>query len=806
MPDRIYADAKCGLTKEQVALRLQQGYGNTQPPTITKSAGRILREHACTFFNLINLVIFLSLILVESYTNLTFMGVVLSNLLIGTIQEIRSKRTVERLSLLHAQTSRVIRDGVEEKIPCEQIVLDDILRLGLGDQVPTDSVLLEGHVEADESLLTGESNALQKGPGDALLSGSFVVSGSCLARVERVGVDSYATSLTMEAKKPRRIDSKLMRALRIIIRLAGGFVLPLGLLMFSRAYTQLGHTLQSSVEQAAASMVGMIPSGLMLLTSVSLALGVITLSRRNTLVQENYAIETLARVDMLCLDKTGTLTTGDMQVTDVRPLGGVQQEEIDRLLRDFVCALPVDNSTSRALHAQFSRPDSRQAEAVTPFSSMRKYSAAAFQTHTLYVGAPDYVCPHMPQALREEIAALAGEGYRVVLLAMGGAADGEPPLPAEKELEPTALILMMDEIRPEAKDTLRFFQEEDVHVKIISGDDPLTVVRIAKRLDLPGHEDYVDVSKLESEKEVEAAALRCNVFGRVSPYQKRVILRALQGEGHTVAMTGDGVNDLLALREADCSIALYTGSDAARQAAHMVLLTNDFSALPQAVMEGRRVINNITRTASLFLVKTIYSFLLTISSVLFAVSYPFQPIQLSLISVLTVGLPSFFLAMEPNRTRIKGNFLKNVFSQALPGAICIYIYAFISGLLGPRFGLSYIEINTLCVYLTGTAGLCVLLRVCLPLEKWRAILWFTMAALFFTACLLFSDLLGIQPPGGIPMLVMYCIMASTCYPTLILLQSVVKKALRIEKEQRRQVRRWKTRVRYLKRKIGRRWL
>ncbi|MDL2217218.1 HAD-IC family P-type ATPase [Christensenellaceae bacterium OttesenSCG-928-M15] len=775
--ERYHVDPATGLSKEKVAQREAAGLINTQPPAITKSTATILREHICTLFNAINLGLFVCLLLVRSYNNITFMGVVLANLLIGIVQEIRSKRTVEKLSFLNAPTARVVREGEEYTLKCEQIVLDDVILLSLGDQIPTDCIVLKGMVEVDESLLTGESKSVIHKEGDTLLSGSFIVAGNCRACVDKVGADSYATKLTLEAKKPRRVQSNLMKSLRFIVRILGAIVLPLGALMFWRAYFELGHEIQSAVEQTAASMLGMIPSGLMLLTSVSLAVGVITLSRKNALVQEVYAIETLARVDMLCLDKTGTLTTGEMQVAAVECVNGTKEEDAELVLASYVSAVPADNATAKALYSRFYSPRSLSALGITPFSSSRRYSAAAFPEFTVYVGAPDTICPGEKEILKKA-RERAKEGYRVMVLAVGASVEDAPLPITYAKPKAIAILLLQDQIRPEAEDTLRFFREEGVTVKIISGDEPLTVSHIARRLRLPGHNKYLDVSTLKTDREIMEAALKYTVFGRVSPHAKRLLCKALKHAGHTVAMTGDGVNDLLALREADCSIALYNGSDAARQASHIVLLTNDFSMMPKIVMEGRRVINNITRMASLFLVKTIYSFLLTLSSVFFSMPYPFQPIQLSLISVLTVGLPSFFLALEPNRKRIKGNFLKNVFMNALPGAFCVFQYSLIAGQVGPHYGLTYAGINTLCVYLTGTACLLVLLRVCLPLEKWRAALWASMVVLFFTCALLLSDVLGMIVPSDTSMIVMYCIMAATCYPMLMLYTRIVKRIIK----------------------------
>ncbi|MDL2235831.1 HAD-IC family P-type ATPase [Christensenellaceae bacterium OttesenSCG-928-L17] len=780
MPNTFTPDAAQGLTNAQVRARQQAGQINIQPPPITKSTGRIIREHLCTFFNLLNFGLFIALLSVKSYNNLLFMGVVLSNLLIGVIQEIRSKRTVEKLSLLHAPKVRVVREGARSEIGAEEIVLGDVLELSMGDQVPTDCLLLEGTVEVDESVLTGESKYIRKQAGDTLLSGSVLMSGLCRACVEKIGSSSYASKLIQEARKPVRIDSKLMRSLRAIIRFSGGAVLPLGIALFVRAYLQMGSPLENAVEQAAGSMLGMIPAGLMLLTSVSLAVGVITLSRKGVLVQEPYCIEALARVDTLCLDKTGTLTTGRMTVSDVVCLNGHSREEAEARIRRLVGATPAKNATAKALHELFGSETGEAALGITAFSSARRYSAASFADECIYIGALDAVCPQAAEALRVQVDKAAAAGFRVLVLAVSPPGAEEPATPEAGAQEPMALVLLQDEIRPEAADMLRFFEKEGVGVRVISGDDPRTVSHIAQRLNIQHAGQAIDLSGLQDE-EVIAAATEYTVFGRVSPQQKRLILRTLQQNGHTVCMTGDGVNDLLALREADCSVALYNGSDAARQAAHMVLLQNDFSTLPQVVMEGRRVINNITRTASLFLVKTIFSFLLTLASVLFAVPYPFQPIQLTLISACTVGIPSAVLSLEPNRSRVKGSFIKNVLVNAIPGALCVFIYSIATYIIAPYFDFSVAERSTLCVCLAGTAGLMVLLRVCLPFERRRGILWFSMVALFFTCATVLSGWFDLSWIRGGKMLVLYLCMAACSYPMLLLLSRIVRKLLRVEK-------------------------
>ena len=781
MTERFTPDAAFGLTAAQVRARQEAGHTNIQPRPITKSGGRILREHLCTFFNVLNFGLFVSLLLVDSYNNLMFMGVVLSNLLIGVVQEFRSKRMVERLRVLHAPKVSVVREGAVQQVALKEIVLDDVLELAMGEQVPADCVVLRGTVEVDYSLLTGESDHIKKQAGDELLSGSVLLSGLCRARAEHVGKDSYAAQLITEARKPVLIDSKLMRSLRAIIRFCGSIVLPLGALLFARAYVQLSTPLQSAVEQTAASMLGMIPSGLMLFTSISLAVGVLTLARKNVLVQEAYCIETLARVDMLCLDKTGTLTTGHMQVHALTCLGDTTQAAATAYIHKLVEATPARNATAKALREAYGGGEAQEALGITAFSSARRYSAASFADECLYIGAQEAVCPAAPPDLCARVEAAAQSGSRVLVLARAAYANGgEPPPPEETQPTPLALVLLRDEIRPEAFDMLRFFENEGVQVRILSGDDPRTVAHIAKRLQIPGSEQYADASCMDDESLIRAAT-RCAVFGRVSPHQKRLLLRALQRAGHTVAMTGDGVNDLLALREADCSIALCTGSAAARQAAHMVLLTDDFSSLPRVVMEGRRVINNITRTASLFLVKTIFSFLLTIACVLFATPYPFQPIQLTLISSCTVGIPTLVLSLEPNRRRVKGSFIKNVLVNAVPGALCVFLYSIATYSLAPYFDFTDAQRNTLCVYLAGTASLMVLFQVCIPFEKRRGLLWFSMAALFFTCATLFRGWFSLAWLRGGTMLALYLSMSACAYTLLTWFSRVARKVLRVEK-------------------------
>ncbi len=757
---------------------MQEGLSNVQPPHITKSIGQILRDNICTLFNALNFGLAFCLLLVGSYSNLLFMGVVLCNLLIGTIQQLRSKRTVEKLSVLYQPRAQVVREGKQQELPLEELVLDDVICLRLGVQIPTDATLVQGEVEVNEALLTGEADPLIKRPGDILLSGSFVVSGEARAQVEHVGADNYAAKLALEARQYKKIRSDLMRALRRIIRFTGSAVLPLGALLFFRSYFIEGHAIKSAVEQTAGAMIGMIPSGLMLLASVSLAVGVVTLSRRKTLVQEMYCIETLSRVDMLCLDKTGTLTAGRMDLNAILHREGSPARQNEAQLEALINTLPKGNATAAALATYFSKQKRGSSEDfpapshILPFSSARKFSAANFpQWGSLYLGAPEILCPALPEDLARQAEQYLEQGCRILLFSRGACQEdlSHPP----KDLTPLSLIVLEDALRPEASQTLSFFLQEGVAIKLISGDNPHTVKSIARRLGLPGYDAWVDATTLQDEQAVRAAATRYTIFGRVSPQQKRWLVQALKAAGHTVAMTGDGVNDVLALKDADCSVAMAAGSDAARQVSQLVLLDNNFNSLPAVVMEGRRVINNITRTSSLFLVKTIFSFLLTVCSVLLGLRYPFQPVQLSLISALTIGLPSFVLALEPNRSRITGNFLENVLTRALPGALCVFLYALLASIIGPWIGLDAMQVNTLCVYLTGIAGLCVLLRVCLPLNLKRGVLWGCMACAFLYGAIMLRQLLHIGLPTG-RMLFLLLPLGALCYPLLASLGKVAR--------------------------------
>jgi cation-transporting ATPase E len=721
-----------GLSAEDVEARRRLGQDNSAREKTGKSVGRILRDNLLTLFNLLNLALAAAVVAVGSFRNALFMGVVASNAVIGTVQEIRARRAVEKLKLVIAPAARVIRDGRPGSIPVEQLVLDDLILLETGDQIPVDAQVREGVLEVDESLLTGESLPVRRGPGELLRSGSFAVAGKCVAQARRVGADTYAAAREREAKVTARPSSELMRSLNALIRFLSFLIVPVGVALFIRQFRFGGASLQDSVVGSVAAMVGMIPEGLVLLTSVALAVGVVRLARRKTLVQSLYSMEDLARVDVLCLDKTGTLTSGNLCFDRLEPLGG-DESECARLLGAALHAVGGLDATSRALMPRFPAPDCATGR-TAPFSSARKWSGAEVEGAAVILGAPQFVLPGMDGALERRIAALTSEGARVLMLARS-----EGPLPEEglpPDLAPLALVLLTDEVRPEAGETLAFFAREDVEIKVISGDDARTAAAVARRAGVRNADRYIDVSALPDEDAIRDAATRHSVFGRVTPQEKRLIVRALKEAGHTVAMTGDGVNDIPALKEADCSIAMASGSDAARHVASLVLLDCNFASLPEVVMEGRRVIGNLRRSASLFLTKTVFSFLLSLLSLATGAGYPFVPIQLTLFSSAAVGIPSFLLALEPNRARAEGRFFPYVLSRALPGGLIIALGAWALSAFGAARGLTPDETGTLATLYLMALGLAVLFTACRPLNARRAMV-FMLSALILSAALLF---------------------------------------------------------------------
>lgn len=733
-----------GLTQEEVRARREQGRTNTMPRRTEGGVADILRRNVLTLFNLLNLCLAGLLLWVGSHRDMLFLGVVLSNTLIGTIQELRAKRTHDRLQLLSEGRVRVMRDGVECRLSPQELVLDDVVLLSRGDQIPADATVLSGAGEADESLLTGESAPVSKAAGDTLYSGSFLVSGSVAARLTAVGADSYAGQLQLSARRVKRAQSELMRDMRRIIRWVSVLIVPIGAAMFSRQYASVDLGLRDAVTGTVASMLGMIPEGLILLTSVSLAAGVVALGRRNALVNELFGIETLARTDVVCMDKTGTLTSGEMVLDRTLALNGVPPEEIAAYMAALLRASADETPTVRALAEAFPASNAPEIAQAVPFSSARKWSAAQAEgLGSVVLGAPERLLKG--EALKQA-QALAAQGLRVLALLCAPAPLCGEALP--EGLVPAALLCLRDALRPNVQKTVRYFGEQGVTLKVISGDSPLTVSHAAAAAGVPGADRMVDLSTIEGEKDYTALSRHYTIFGRVSPQDKQGLIEALRKDGHGVAMVGDGVNDIPALKAADCSIAMAGGSDAACRVAQITLLDADFDVMPRIVLEGRRVINNITRAASLFLVKNIFSLLLSVLLLIFPFAYPFAPIQLTLVSSLTIGIPSFVLALQPSRDRVSGSFLRNVIMRALPGGVCtaaliIPLMAFSDGL-----GFSQDVISTLSTLIAGYSGLVVLFLTCLPLNALRGGLVAAMAVLFAGAVLLLPQVFYLSPVSG----------------------------------------------------------
>ena len=777
-----------GLTNEQVQERIAEGKVNVNENPNTRTYKQIILENTLTFFNFLNIALLVLVLFVRSYKNSMFMGIILINTVIGIIQEIRAKKTIDKLAILTESKTVVLREGKKWSISTEKLVLDDLIFLKTGDQVPADVKVLEGTVEVNESLLTGESDNLSKSQGDELFSGSFVTSGEACCQVIHVGKDNYASQITSEAKEFKRHNSELRNSLNAILKVISIIIVPLGAMLFYKQYMIVGDTLKDSVVNMVAAVLGMIPEGLVLLTSVALTLGSMVLATKKTLVQELYCIETLARVDTLCLDKTGTITEGTMKVEDVQlydtaqttvvqhtakfdPETGepvqnvsalkpevtvsaekengqitVSQEEIqklqeiDHIMGNMMSVLHDQNATADALRKRFpSKNDLKLIHAI-PFSSDRKYSGAVFEGRGTYLmGAAQFLFPEGNEELLEHCSSYAQEGYRILVLAHSEQETKGTERPTG--LEPLGLFLITDVIREEAPDTLAFFDSQGVDLKVISGDDPVTVSAIAKKAGLKNANHYIDATTIKTSEEMQRAVAECSVFGRVTPQQKKQMVQALQSQKHTVAMTGDGVNDVLALKEADCSIAMAAGSDAAKNIANVVLLDSNFGAMPHIVNQGRRVVNNIRSAASMFLIKTIFSVLLSLITIFFGDAYPFEPIQMSLISACAVGIPTFLLTQENNYNKIDHTFLRHVFMNAFPAAVTITGCVFTIMLVCQDVYHSNVMLNTACVLVTGWNYMSALRTVYSPLNTYRKVIIYGMQFAFFISAVVLQDLL-----------------------------------------------------------------
>ena len=742
---RYQADIANGLSQEQVQERIDGGWTNKTVTAESKTVGQIVKGNLLTYFNLIFAILAILVIAAGSFRSLTFLPVVIANLFIGILQEIRAKKTLDQLTMLNAPKAEVVRNGQISEIPAEELVLDDIVIFRAGDQICADAIVLDGSVLVNEALLTGESDELRKELGDFLMSGSFVVSGECYARLERVGADSYISELTLEAKaQDQKKHSEMLRVLDRMVGIVGILIVPIGVFLFVQQYVFSGASFQSSILSMVAAVVGMIPEGLYLLASVALVVSVIRLASQKVLVHDMKCIESLARVDVLCVDKTGTITENEMQVSSVIPMEGFDPTQgvgLKAQISTLIAAMPEGNLTMQALKRYFKTPLKKNAEAVFPFSSTYKYCAAVFSDDAYVLGAPEFVLGENYGKYRPLVESYSADGFRTVLF---GRYEGVPDGQALTEpVIPMGLILLTNPIRRDAPETFRYFAQQGVAIKVISGDNPLTVSQIAAEAGIPGAENYVDASTLETEDALRTAAEQYTVFGRVTPEQKRLLVRALQSAGHTVGMTGDGVNDVLALKEADCSVAMASGCDAAAQVSQLVLLESDFSAMPSVVAEGRRVVNNIQRSASLFLVKNIFSFLMAVFSACFMLNYPLEPAQISLISMFTIGIPGFFLALQPNTEAIHGRFLSNVLIKALPAGLTDFLVVGALVIFGRVFGVDEMDISTACTMLLAIVGFMILYHISKPLNLLRWIVWIGSGVGLLVCSIYLGDIFGI---------------------------------------------------------------
>ena len=726
---RYNPDCNSGLSTDQINQRKKDNLVNNDITVPTKTIPRIFFENIVTLFNILNILLAIAILCVGSYKNLLFIGVIICNTLIGTFQEIRAKKAVDKLSLISSTKVNVVRNSKIEHIPIKELVLDDIVYLKNGNQIVSDCIVVDGKCEVNESLLTGESDPITKKKGDMLLSGSFIVSGSCKAKIEHIGNQNYAAKISNDAKYIKKVNSEIMYTLNLIIKIISFIIIPLGIMLFYKQFNIVeSNTYQNAVVHTVAALIGMIPEGLILLTSTVLAVGVIRLSKQKVLVQELYCIETLARVDTLCLDKTGTITDGNMEVINTVEIDKSFSHKINEIMSSMVYALNDNNPTFNAIRDKFGNKKVYDAIKSVPFSSEKKWSGVYFKNEGSFIlGAAEFILNNNISEIEDELKEYTSKNRVLILAHSNNDFNGED---IPKDTYPIAFIIINDKIRKQAKETLKYFKEQGVNIKIISGDNVLTVSNVAKAAGLDNADNYIDATTLENDEDLKQAAQKYSVFGRVTPQQKKKLIVALKDQGRTVAMTGDGVNDVLALKEADCSVAMASGSDAARNVSQLVLLNSCFDSMPKVVAEGRRSINNIQRSASLFLVKTLYSLLLSILFIFINMPYPFMPIQMTLISMFTIGIPSFILALEPNNERIKGNFFINIISKSIPAAISVVLNILSVILATNIFKLSIEEFLTISVILTGYTGLLLLFKISLPLNNIRKVLIILMSSGF----------------------------------------------------------------------------
>ncbi|EPB2978521.1 cation-translocating P-type ATPase [Enterococcus faecalis] len=733
-------DLKKGLSTEEVAKQKELGLQNNYEENVAKSTKDIIFDNVMTLFNFLNFAIAVCLLFVGAYSNLAFLAIIIVNMSIGIFQEIHARNLVQKLSIVAKENVHVVRNGVQQEIDTKELVMEDIVIISAGEQVPSDMEVIDGKVEANEALLTGESDLIEKEIGDTLLSGSFIVSGQAYARVIHVGAENYAVKITQEAKVHKPIQSELVNSIRKVSKFTSWVIIPLGIILFVEAFWLRDAGIKTSVVASAAALLGMLPKGLVLLISIALTTGVIKLAKKRILVQDMYSIETLAHVDTLCLDKTGTITEGKMKVQKAIILHDKYEELFPQIIGSYLSESTDNNITMQAIRDHYEVSNRFGAKEVLAFSSERKWGAIEFpEIGTVYLGAPERLVDD--SRLPEAVFTAQENGYRVLMLAIAE----QQPLNETKMpyLEPLAILEIDDPIRQNAKETLAYLKEEGIDLKVISGDNPVTVSNIARRAGLPGYESYIDLSTKTTEAEVREAVQQYTVFGRVSPQQKRTIVRELKDTEHVVAMTGDGVNDVLALREADCSIAMAEGDGATRQISNLVLLDSDFTTLPDVLFEGRRVVNNVTRVSSVFFIKTIYSFILSIICALTAIAFPFIPIQVTLIDLAIEGYPAFFLSFEGDKRKVVGKFLPTALKNASVNALLVVANIIAVYLIGQNQGFSSLDTTTLMYYLLVGISCMAVVRACLPSNPLRIFLVFSTIIGIYVAAMLFHNILEI---------------------------------------------------------------
>ena len=780
--ERYNPNINDGLNEEQIQARKLQNLINYDTTVPTKSIKSIIINNFFTLFNLMNLLLAIAVFSVGEYKNMLFIILVVINTAISTVQEIHSKKIIDKLSLISSAKVHCVRNGNKQDIGINEVVLDDILLFEAGNQVITDCILLDGEIEVNESFITGESDSIIKKKGDLILSGSFVVSGKCVAKVEHIGEENFTSKISKETRYIKKVKSEIMTSLNKIIRTVSIIIIPVGTLLF---FNQLGledGNIKSAVVHTVAAIIGMIPEGLILLTSTVLAVSVIRLSKSNVLVQELFCIETLARVDTLCLDKTGTITEGRMEVNDIIT-ENIELNEMQEILSAIGKNSEDSNSTIEAIRDKYENiklEGEWEKTKTVPFSSKKKWSGIEFKQKGSYIiGAPEFVLKDAIENYKNDIEKYSAD-YRVLVLAHSKENFKDKELP--DNIEVLGFVLITDKMRENAKNTLEYFKKQGVDIRIISGDNPITVSKISKRAGVEGYDKYIDCTTLNTEEEIKKATRIYKIFGRVTPIQKKQIVEALKNQGHTVAMTGDGVNDIIALKEADCSIAMASGSDAARNVSQLILLDSDFASMPKIVAEGRRTINNLERSAALFLTKTIYSTFLAILFVFMNKQYPFMPIQLSLIALVCIGIPSFILALEPNKQRIKGTFLGNVLGKSIPTAVTVISNILIVLFVNSKQNLPAEVYSTICVILTVLAGFLLLIKISIPFNIVRGILLPTLILIFTACCTIFTDWFAVVLPQEYVFLIIMLSLATICnFILLNLVLSQISRTIRRRK-------------------------